>query len=304
MTQLHETTGSDWDPMARVFKTATISISNHAIDAMLERANAVAPFREAVGIHDNGCGPGPIMRALIEQHSNDIPAGCALSASDFAPGMVGQLERSRIEAVAGAEREGKHTQSSSSTSSSSKAAAWSRLQISVQDATALTGMGDGIYSHMFAGWVYFLTADPQKCLTESLRVLAPGGVLACSSWKGSEWMRIAEDAVARIRGEAEEPPQMLPTAWRSGAGLRGELERAGFGEVECVEVEVQLRFDTYEALLEVLLTKMPHMVHLTESWTDEERARLREVMLKEVKEVSPTQPGSMTGVALVAVGRK
>ena len=57
-----------------------------------------------------------------------------------------------------------------------------------------------------------MTPDPQKCLSESRRVLKDGGVLTCSSWEGSQWIDLMA-TVTKIRPDKKSPE--LPKDWRT-----------------------------------------------------------------------------------------
>ena len=108
--------------------------------------------------------------------------------------------------------------------------------------------------------------------------------------------------VTEVRPDA--PMPKIPGEWKSAEGVRGELESAGFLKVESVEVEVEMHFDSHDALLELLLKQLPHMKKLLSTWSEEEVAQLREIMEARLKQVCPSSPGKLSGVALVAVGCK
>ena len=46
------------------------------------------------------------------------------------------------------------------------------------------------------------------------------------------------------------------------------------------------------------------VVMLQQDFTDDERTRLRQLTIDEAKKLSPTDPAVLTGVALVAIGKK
>lgn len=284
MGRLDEHTGADWEAMARIYKKLTVGTSAKPIRVILDRLNAIVPFSEATGIYDDGAGPGPIISRIIEQYGTKIPKNCTLTATDFAPGMIEQVKKTKQEEV-----------------QKDPSSPWNRVSASVLDAMDLRGIPDGSQSHVTAGWVYFMTPDPQKCLTEALRVLKHGGVLGCSSWKGNDWMEIMR-LVSVIRPEKTLPE--LPEAWTSAPAMKGELEKAGFREVTSEDVEVEMTFDRYEAFVDMMTTTMPVMVNLLKDFTEEEVERLRGLMLAKTKEMAPSEPGVLHGTALVAVGRK
>ena len=146
-----------------------------------------------------------------------------------------------------------------------------------------------------------MTPDPMKCLVESKRVLRDGGILSCSSWQENQWMGLMELAKT-VRPDME--MFSIPKAWTEKDGVRGELEKAGFKDVDCQQVDVEMKFDSHDGFLEFLLTKMPHMNMMLESFSEEDRVRLRSEMMKKLKEMSPQEPGRLKGTTLVAVGRK
>lgn len=157
-------------------------------------------------------------------------------------------------------------------------------------------------SHITAGWVYFMTPDPQKCLSESLRLLKPGGVLAASSWEGNQWMDIISYAFAQVRPEKQMPS--LPAQWSDAELLRQEFEKAGFKDVQSERVPVGMRFQRHEVLVEWLLTKMPFVVALTRDMSEEEMGRLRVEAVRKCEEFCSSEPGELRGMSLLAVGRK
>jgi ubiquinone/menaquinone biosynthesis C-methylase UbiE len=181
------------------------------------------------------------------------------------------------------------------------ASPWARLEVSVLDAMNLQGIADASLSHVTAGWVYFMTSDPQKCLSESKRVLKPEGVLSLSSWKGSQWMDLMQLA-SQVRPQSKMP--MLPEAWASISSVQAQLEHAGFQDVESHEVPVQMTFASYDALADLLLTKIPHMIALLKDFSAEEKAELRRIVISSAQEMAPSEPHVLDGVAIVALGRK
>ena len=146
-----------------------------------------------------------------------------------------------------------------------------------------------------------MTPDPQKCLSESKRVLKDGGVLVCSSWQGSQWIDLMK-LVSRVRSDKKLPE--IPKEWQSVDLLQTQLEKAGFKDVEGHRVETKMTFEKLEPLADFMLTKMPHMIMLTEDFSADERAKLKAVFVEEGKKMCSDEPGEFYGVALVAVGRK
>ncbi|KAK5117597.1 hypothetical protein LTR62_005019 [Meristemomyces frigidus] len=283
-TGMQATKGDDWASLAEDYAAMTAKPSLPPIKVMLSRANALKPFSEATGILDNGCGPGPVMQQLIQVYGTTIPADCTLTCSDFSAGMVAQVQAAKDRNTA-----------------SDPSSPWKRVQTKVQDATDLTEIASESLSHLTAGLVYFLTPSPEKCLSESLRVLQPSGVLAVSAWKDTQWIHLMY-TLTRIRPDKIMPT--MPEAWTSTTGLKGEMEKAGFRDVETHEVEVEMEYKTYRGLADFMVGKLPHMIALTKDMSAEQVEKYKEIWIEDMKKMCGSEPGSLSGVALVGVGRK
>ena len=146
-----------------------------------------------------------------------------------------------------------------------------------------------------------MTADPQKCLSESHRVLKDGGVLTCSSWQGSQWMDLM-NLLPQVKPEAKMPE--MPKEWMDVDLIKAELEKAGFKDVESHQVHTTMQFDKMAPLVDFMLMKSPHMVMLTQNYSEDDMAKLKSLMTVEGKKMNANEPGVLTGTALIAVGRK
>nr|OQO21681.1 hypothetical protein B0A51_10555 [Rachicladosporium sp. CCFEE 5018] len=281
--KLQDTKGSDWDAIARNYKRFSTGPSTQATKSLLASVDTFLPFSHATGILDNGCGPGPIISAIIETHGAEIPESTTLLAADFSQGMVDEVNATKARGI----------EASNET--------WKRVGTKILNAMDMQGIPDGSQSHVTAGWVYFMTPDPRKCLSETLRILKPGGVLGCTSWKGSQWL----DAM-NVFGEFKPDVTMpkMPEAWASVEGVRRELEVAGFEDVRSEEVTVEMPFEDVGVLTKMLLYEIPMMKVLTNNLSEAEKEELEQMIAASVKKSSAEHPGKLLGVALVGLGRK
>ncbi|KAK5174342.1 uncharacterized protein LTR77_001422 [Saxophila tyrrhenica] len=282
MPGIGDTQGDDWNDMAKLYKELSYGTSALPTAAMLERTNALLPFSEATGILDNGSGPGPVMQRLLEGYK--VPNDCTLTCSDFSQGMINQALQTKEESI-----------------KADRNSPWTRMNAIVQDATNLDNIADGSQSHVTAGFVYFMTSDPMKALTETRRVLKDGGVFACTSWHSSEWMDLMY-LLPTIRPD-KVMPQMRPE-WIDATKLKGELEKAGFKDVDVREVKTQMAFEKRKPLIEFMSVKMPHLKPLVEDMPEEEIQKYQDLMDEEMKKMDPNEPGKLKGITLVAVGKK
>ena len=145
-----------------------------------------------------------------------------------------------------------------------------------------------------------MTPDPQKCLSESRRVLKDGGVLACSSWQTSDWMDMM-NLVPKVRPDKVMPE--IPKEWSDIDLIRKELEKAGFSDVESHQVAVTMKFNKLQELVDLCM-KLPHMVNLVKDMSGDETSQLKALMFELGKKSEPREPGELHGTALVAVGRR
>ena len=146
-----------------------------------------------------------------------------------------------------------------------------------------------------------MTPDPQKCLSESKRVLKDGGVLTCSSWQGSQWMELMS-LLPQVRPDKKMPE--IPKEWMNVDGMKSELQKAGFENVESHQVHTSMHFEKLASLVDFMANKMPHMVMLTKDFTEDDKEKLTALMIAEGKKMCSTEPGTLQGTALVCVGRK
>ena len=146
-----------------------------------------------------------------------------------------------------------------------------------------------------------MTGNHQKCLSETIRVLKPGGVVGITSWKEIEWL-LAMRPITKIKPELS-PPWGAPE-FTSIAALSAELEKHGFSDVGVREVPIELPFETHAQFVNLMCTKLPPLVAMLETLSDEQRETFRSAMQEEVASFCPQEPGAMKGIALAAVGRK
>jgi ubiquinone/menaquinone biosynthesis C-methylase UbiE len=285
LTLANTAKGEEWAAVAKDYSKTASNLSSPIIGRMLTGANALHPFAEATAILDNGCGPGSIMMKIISAYGDKLPSSCTLSCSDFAESMVDAVRATKVAEV-----------------SRNASSPWQRVEANVMDSMDLHSIDDGSLSHVLAGWVFFMTSDPQKCLTESLRVLKAGGVLTASSWDGNmQWLQLMRLASV-IRPDKQFPS--LPEAWTNTSGVRSEFEKAGFREVDAVEVVTHWHFESYEAMANDVMTKTPQMLALLKDFSDREKEELAALVIQECKKMAPSEPYALKGVSIVAYGRK
>ncbi|KAI1759409.1 S-adenosyl-L-methionine-dependent methyltransferase [Hypoxylon sp. FL1150] len=278
------TTAEDWKNKADSYKDMTSDLNVKPIGVMLEGLNARVPFSRTAGVLDDGCGPGPIMARIIEEFGPSIPKSATLVCSDFSSGMVDQANNTKRLAI-----------------EANADSLWNQVRTEVLDAMDLKSIEENSLSHVAAGWVFFNVKEPQKALAECKRVLQPGGVLAASSWAETDWLKILK-AISKLN-PALSPPS-IGDDWGKTDNVKAQFVTAGFRDVEVHEVPVDIPFSTYESFVNVMLTRVTQMVAASRGLPEEAKEKLKELMIDEMKELCPTEPGVLKGVSLVALGTK
>lgn len=132
-------------------------------------------------------------------------------------------------------------------------------------------------------------------------MLQPGGVLSASSWAETDWLKILK-AISKLN-PALSPPA-IGDDWGKTENVRAQFEKAEFRDVEVVEVPVDIPFKSYESFVDVMLTRVTQMVAASRGLPEEAKSKLKGLMIDEMKELCPTEPGVLKGVSLVALGTK
>ncbi|KAB8222946.1 S-adenosyl-L-methionine-dependent methyltransferase [Aspergillus novoparasiticus] len=292
--QISDIKSSDWDTTASEYSKVPLEgplliPCKRMIDAL---QNALS-FSSATTILDIGCGPGTAINLLIDDYGHHIPPETQLVATDYSTGMVAATRaRKDSKIVAGGDT----------------ANCWGRLETLVMDAQDLSEFPSESVSHIMGSLVYFMLPDPMKGLIEAHRVLQAGGVFACTSWAKVEWMELLVQAVHKVRpvGKDNNSTQprgtnMLPAHWKDAAGVKGELESAGFREVHTEHVEFNWVVEDNSKFAEMMCTSSnPGSKMVLGELTAEEQCHVREEYAKILEE----NGNVCKGVAVLGVGRK
>jgi ubiquinone/menaquinone biosynthesis C-methylase UbiE len=129
-------------------------------------------------------------------------------------------------------------------------------------------------------WGLMLTVDPGAALTETRRVLRPGGRLAVAVWDERErnpWAVIPNRALAEL-GPVEAPDPSAPGmfALATPGRLADLLGDAGFTEVAVDAVDFEARYESVDAYLEETRDLSAQFGEIVGEMSDADRAALRE----------------------------
>ncbi|KOC15620.1 methyltransferase family protein [Aspergillus flavus AF70] len=285
---------SDWDTTASEYSKVPLEgplliPCKRMIDAL---QNALS-FSSATTILDIGCGPGTAISLLIEDYGHHIQSGTRLVATDYSAGMVAETRARRdSKIIAGGDNPD----------------CWDRLDTLVVDAQDLSPFPSNSVSHIMGSLVYFMLPDPMKGLIEAHRVLQAGGVFACTSWAKVEWMELLVQAAQKVRpvekdNNSTQPREtsLIPTHWKDAAGVKEELESAGFRDVHTEYVEFNWAVEDNSKFAEMMCTSSnPGSKMVLGDLAAEEQYHVR----KEYAKILEENGNVCKGVAVLGVGRK
>ena len=123
------------------------------------------------------------------------------------------------------------------------------IECRVIDAEAID-LPDGAVDVVLCRMGYMLMADPALALSESARVLAPGGRLALSVWSDADenpWAALPAKTI-RNHLDAAPPPPDAPGQWSlaDAARLRRLLEDAGLDSIQIERLDKILEYRSFE----------------------------------------------------------
>jgi SAM-dependent methyltransferase len=155
-------------------------------------------------------------------------------------------------------------------------------------------------------WGYMLMADPLAALSETRRVLRPGGRLALAVWdavSANPWALIPTSVLLE-RGLVPAPDGDRPGPFALGdrERVRALLMRAGFTEVTVDAIDVRHRHESFDVFWETMLdiSRQLHDAVLEQSAKEVELLRA-EVAARLAPHTRPDGSLSIPGRSLVAV---
>ena len=193
-------------------------VTGPPVAEMLRRSGLPGSSKaEPLEIMDNACGGGIATAGLLKLAKDNSTAMNIkrILASDIDDKMVSYVE----------ER--------------SKASHWSNVEVLKIDQQSVP-LADNTFSHVFNGFGIFFCADDAAAISETHRILKPGGIAGFTSWKQITWWQtLAMPALAYYLPDAPalpSPQTVFPArGWSDPDAIPSRLEKGGFKDVKVSE---------------------------------------------------------------------
>ncbi|MEK1890708.1 MAG: class I SAM-dependent methyltransferase [Phyllobacterium sp.] len=169
------------------------------------------------------------------------------------------------------------------------------------DAEALA-FADESFDAVICAFGLLHMAEPEKAIAEAFRVLAPGGRYAFTVWAPPERHQFYEIVFGAInthgRMDVALPPAPPFFRFSDAAESTRVLEGSGFTRVEVNEIPLVWRYNSPEAIVDMIYKSAVRLVMLLEHQTPEARQRIHAAV---VEGASKWQRGSSYQIAVPAV---
>jgi ubiquinone/menaquinone biosynthesis C-methylase UbiE len=197
----------------------------------------------AAGTGDLGC-------AVAER----VGKGGRVISSDFSPKMVDVARRN------------------------GEARGLTNVEYRVLDAEKME-LADDSVDGVVCRWGYMLMADPGAALTETRRVLRPGGPLAFAVWTTPDrnpWAAVPAMTLVQ-RGHMAPPEPGAPGIFAMGDSgrIRELVTQAGFTEPELEEIAFEFRYADFDDLWDTLVRITGPLARAIKALPDDERQATR-----------------------------
>jgi ubiquinone/menaquinone biosynthesis C-methylase UbiE len=177
----------------------------------------------------------------------------------------------------------------------------SNVEFRTMDAERMD-LDDDSVDGVLCRWGYMLMADPAAALTETRRVLRPGGRLAFSVWgdpAANPWASVPAQAIFQHTGQT--PPDPLAPgifAMASEERTRELLAEAGLTPRRVELVEMEWAFDSPDGHWHYVLDLAGALAMVVRSLPEPEQAEVRRVSEERLRPVARSPGYGLPGVCL------
>jgi SAM-dependent methyltransferase len=204
-------------------------------------------------------------------------------ATDFSPGMLeglrARMTRSNIDNVTAEVMDGQ--------------------KLRIEDAS---------YDRALCNFGLMLFPDRVKGMSEMCRVLRPGGMALITGWQGPDKfpaLAVFFDAVMKVIPDLPQPAGPPPLFSLADPGQFGdELMQAGFSELEVIEIAHAYGAESAESYWEMIKDAAPPSKFLLERVGPETAGRIRDQVVRSLRETFGDGPVELTNHANLGIGSR
>ena len=190
-----------------------------------------------------------------------------------------------------------------------KTSNWSNVEVMKIDQQSVP-LADNTFSHAFNAFGIFFCADDAAAISETYRILKPGGIAGFTSWKKITWWEsVSTPALAAFVPGAPalpSPQSVFPArGWSDPEAIPARLENGGFKDVRVSEysftpdVPAEEFAEATAVLVQVITKRL---------WSEDDNSKysdqIESALLRYLKENFPNGRWNGQMVALISIGRK
>ncbi|KAJ5519943.1 hypothetical protein N7463_000396 [Penicillium fimorum] len=264
----------------------TCSFAEILVDQSKVVAKAKANPDQPLVILDNACGTGVVSSILNSKLDDIVKKTWKLTCGDISSAMI-EYTKVRME------QEG-----------------WPHTETKIVDAQN-PELASAQFSHIFTAFAYMALPKSVKALTETARMLQPGGTIAFSTWIEPGWVAIARAAIESMPGDLyfPETPKLLAVMtdgqWDSKSWIESQLEELGFQDIEVRPTTIKLTL-TSPVFVDMSMFMFPLMANSfwTEKQLEENKDKVRPALEKYVEGVYGSGNIDTEWVAILSTAHK
>lgn len=274
-------------PLLRIIATNE-KVTGPPVAEMLRRSGLPGSGESStLEVMDNACGGG-IVTAEVLKLANEHPR---------------KLDVHRIVAADIDDKMISYVQDRSKTSN------WSNVEAIKIDQQSVP-LADNTFTHIFNAFGIFFCPDDGAAISETYRILRPGGIAGFTTWKAIRWWEnLAMPALAAFIPDAPalpSPQTVFPArGWSDTSAIPERLEKGGFKDVEISEytftpnVEAEEFAEATAVLVKVITNRL---------WSQEDDRtygeQIEPALLQYLKENYPSGKWNGQMTAIISIGRK
>mmetsp|Transcript_31896 Transcript_31896/g.64939 ORF Transcript_31896/g.64939 Transcript_31896/m.64939 type:complete len:358 (-) Transcript_31896:55-1128(-) len=284
---------TNWQRGVDAYNDGFGPLTSQAVPTLLDKVQFPPPTllgdrssAENISMLDVACGPGQVLTTAISKANESGCTSCSYTALDFSSNFL-QLAKCNLDSA--------HPDAT--------------IDFVEGDAQSMPFEND-VFTSITCNFGILHLSDPDSFISESYRILQPGGRLAFSAWsaipytEGFDLILGAVDAAGNPTVQLPEGPPFF--RFSDPKEIDQSLEASGFADIEVTVVESMIWENVKSAdhLYSILLEGTARTRELLRGQTEEEAMSVKEELRRRYEERTENGSKGLRMPAVVSSGRK